>query len=145
MSTALTNVNIVRRGFGVHAVPYDVAWDEQRALHEQIVADQSPDTILLLEHPPVYTAGRRTPPEDRPIRRDATPRSFGALFYFCVGALAMKLISGALPPFFSSTFDLLVYAGIAISVAIAYRRFIRRTIEDRRRERLRQQERAGRS
>ena len=71
MSTALTNVKIVRRGFGLHAVPYDVAWDEQRALHEQIVADQSPDTILLLEHPPVYTAGRRTPPEDRPT--DGTP------------------------------------------------------------------------
>jgi lipoyl(octanoyl) transferase len=71
MSTALTSVEIIRRGFGADAVPYDVAWDEQRNLHERIVAGTADDTILLLEHPPVYTAGRRTPPEDRPT--DGTP------------------------------------------------------------------------
>ena len=62
---------VVRRGFGSDAVPYDVAWDEQRSLHEAVVAGKASDTVLLLEHPPVYTAGRRTPPEDRPT--DGTP------------------------------------------------------------------------
>ncbi len=57
----------------VHAglVPYDVAWAEQRRLHAARVADESPDTVLLLEHPPVYTAGKRTAPEERPT--DGTP------------------------------------------------------------------------
>ncbi len=64
--------------------------------------------------------------------------AFGGLFFFCIGALAMKLVAGALPPFFTSAFDLVIYAGIAISVAIAYRRFVRRTVEDRRRLRARQ-------
>ena len=70
-SSDVDTLNIVRRGFGAQAVPYDQAWDEQRALHERVVSGESPDTILLLEHPPVYTAGRRTPPEDRPT--DGTP------------------------------------------------------------------------
>jgi len=57
----------------VHAgvVPYDVAWAEQRRLHEARVAGEAPDTVLLLEHPPVYTAGRRTSPDERPS--DGTP------------------------------------------------------------------------
>lgn len=71
MSTALSSVEIIRRGFGEQAVPYEVAWDEQRDLHERIVSGMASDTILLLEHPAVYTAGRRTPPEDRPT--DGTP------------------------------------------------------------------------
>lgn len=81
-----------------------------------------------------------------PSPPEATAKaSFGAVFFFCLGALAMKLVAGALPPFFSSAFDLLVYAGIAISVAVAYRRFVRRSLETRRRERQRQQERAPRA
>jgi hypothetical protein len=56
----------------------------------------------------------------------------------------MKVVGGALPPFFSSAFDLLIYAGIAVSVAIAYRRFLRRAIEGRRRERARQQDQRAR-
>ena len=57
----------------VHAglVPYDEAWAEQRRLHAARVADEAPDTVLLLEHPPVYTAGKRTAPEERPS--DGTP------------------------------------------------------------------------
>ena len=38
----------------------------QRELHEARVADAAPDTVLLLQHPPVYTAGKRTEPEERP-------------------------------------------------------------------------------
>jgi len=52
-------------------MPYQAAWDEQRRLHALRVTDQSPDTVLLLEHDPVYTAGRRTEAWERPI--DGTP------------------------------------------------------------------------
>jgi lipoyl(octanoyl) transferase len=52
-------------------VDYQVAWDRQRAVHAQVVARAAPDTVLLLEHPPVYTAGRRTSPAERPF--DGTP------------------------------------------------------------------------
>ena len=47
-------------------VPYDDAWALQRAVHAQVAAG-APDVVLLLEHPPVYTAGRRTEPHERPI------------------------------------------------------------------------------
>jgi lipoyl(octanoyl) transferase len=52
-------------------VPYEEAWAEQRRLHAARVADEAPDTVLLLEHPPVYTAGKRTSPWERPV--DGTP------------------------------------------------------------------------
>ena len=52
-------------------VEYQRAWEEQRRLHEAVVAGQAPDTVLLLEHPSVYTAGKRTEPLDRPM--DGTP------------------------------------------------------------------------
>jgi lipoyl(octanoyl) transferase len=58
---------IVRAG----RVDYHTAWDWQRALHERRVAGVAPDVALLLEHDPVYTAGRRTDPMDRPF--DGTP------------------------------------------------------------------------
>ena len=52
-------------------VDYREAWEEQRRLHEAVVAGDRPDTVLLLEHPSVFTAGKRTEPADRPI--DGTP------------------------------------------------------------------------
>ena len=60
-----------RLGFGPDAVAYETAWDEQRRVLDGVVAGSLPDTVLLLEHPPTYTAGRRTRPEDRP--QDGTP------------------------------------------------------------------------
>ena len=57
-------------GFGTHAVDYQRAWDLQRRLHEQVVAGAE-GQVLLLEHPPVYTAGKRTEPHERPL--DGTP------------------------------------------------------------------------
>jgi len=51
-------------------VPYDEAWRLQQALHEQVVAGAE-DVTLLLEHPAVYTAGKRTDPWERPA--DGTP------------------------------------------------------------------------
>ena len=50
---------------------YEEAWDLQRRLHAERAADRIPDTVLLLEHPPVYTAGKRTQAWERPI--DGTP------------------------------------------------------------------------
>ena len=61
-----TTLQLVRRGFGADAVPYEQAWEEQREVHDAVADGLAPDTVLLLEHPPVYTAGRRTQPEDRP-------------------------------------------------------------------------------
>ncbi len=44
---------------------YQAAWELQREIAEARVAG-GPDTLLLLQHPPVYTAGRRTLPAERP-------------------------------------------------------------------------------
>ena len=52
-------------------VDYQLAWQEQRRLHAAVVAGTSPDTVLLLQHPSVYTAGKRTQPWERPA--DGTP------------------------------------------------------------------------
>ncbi|RSM58645.1 lipoate--protein ligase B [Actinoplanes sp. ATCC 53533] len=52
-------------------VDYREAWETQRQLHDAVVAGTQPDTILLLEHPSVFTAGKRTEPLDRPM--DGTP------------------------------------------------------------------------
>nr|WP_272922723.1 lipoyl(octanoyl) transferase LipB [Streptomyces sp. SID2999] len=64
-------MRFVHMGFGADAVDYQEAWDEQRRVHAARFADEVPDTVLLLEHPPVYTAGRRTDPSERPL--DGTP------------------------------------------------------------------------
>ncbi|HEY1368216.1 MAG TPA: lipoyl(octanoyl) transferase LipB, partial [Gaiellaceae bacterium] len=42
------------------AVPYREAWDLQRSLAGAVSQGAIPDTIVLLEHPPVITLGRRT-------------------------------------------------------------------------------------
>ncbi len=52
-------------------VDYVQAWDEQKRIHDAVVAGERPDTIMLLEHPSVFTAGKRTEPADRPF--DGTP------------------------------------------------------------------------
>jgi lipoyl(octanoyl) transferase len=66
-STSVGALRTVRAG----VLDYLAAWDEQRRLHEAVVAGTEPDTVLLLEHPSVYTAGKRTEPLDRPV--DGTP------------------------------------------------------------------------
>jgi lipoyl(octanoyl) transferase len=52
-------------GLGDNAVDYLTAWELQRRVHAEVVAG-APDTVLLLEHPPVFTAGKRTDPHERP-------------------------------------------------------------------------------
>jgi lipoyl(octanoyl) transferase len=63
----VTQLQVVRAG----TVPYEEAWARQRELHAARVDGTGPDTLLLLEHPSVYTAGRRTEPHERPF--DGTP------------------------------------------------------------------------
>jgi lipoyl(octanoyl) transferase len=60
--SATTPIDVRRLG----TVDYQDAWALQRELAESRVAG-GPDTLLLLEHPSVYTAGRRTLPEERPV------------------------------------------------------------------------------
>ncbi|MGY1761716.1 lipoyl(octanoyl) transferase LipB [Geodermatophilus sp. SYSU D00779] len=63
----MTELQVIRAG----TVPYEEAWERQRELHAARVAGEGPDTLLLLEHPSVYTAGKRTEPHERP--QDGTP------------------------------------------------------------------------
>jgi len=58
---------------GEDVVDYSEAWDLQRQVHERRVAGEIPDTCLLLEHRPVYTAGKRTSSLDRPIGDPGAP------------------------------------------------------------------------
>ncbi|MDF2260019.1 lipoyl(octanoyl) transferase LipB [Streptantibioticus ferralitis] len=67
----MSDLRFVHLGFGPDAVEYQEAWQEQRRVHTARFADELPDTCLLLEHPPVYTAGRRTAENERPL--DGTP------------------------------------------------------------------------
>jgi lipoyl(octanoyl) transferase len=60
-------------GIGSAALPYQQALDLQRELHALRVSDAIPDCCLLLEHLPVYTAGRRTEPADRPAGDPGAP------------------------------------------------------------------------
>ncbi|MGX9792257.1 lipoyl(octanoyl) transferase LipB [Mycobacterium sp. MMS18-G62] len=64
--SATSPVEVRRLG----TVDYQAAWKLQRELADARVAS-GPDTLLLLEHPSVYTAGRRTLPQERPV--DDTP------------------------------------------------------------------------
>ena len=67
MTSTTTGLTVIRAGM----MEYLEAWDEQRRIHEAVVTGEAPDTVLLLEHPSVYTAGKRTQPWDRPT--DGTP------------------------------------------------------------------------
>ena len=64
-------LEFTRVGLAPHYVDYSAGWDLQQQLHGQVLAGEAPDTVLLLEHTPVYTAGRRTEPHERPF--DGTP------------------------------------------------------------------------
>jgi lipoyl(octanoyl) transferase len=59
---ATTPVDVRRMG----TVDYLTALELQRGLAQERIAG-GPDTLLLLEHPAVYTAGRRTEPHERPV------------------------------------------------------------------------------
>jgi lipoyl(octanoyl) transferase len=50
----------------VGLIEYRAGLELQRKTHQEILEGHLPSTLLLLEHPSVYTAGRRTAPEERP-------------------------------------------------------------------------------
>lgn len=54
-------------GFAPDFVDFGQALEIQRRLHAGVVAGTEPDTVLLLEHAPVYTAGKRTQDHERPL------------------------------------------------------------------------------
>jgi len=63
----VTGPTFARLGFGADAVDYEATWRRQRELHAEVAAGTRADTVLLLEHTPVYTAGKRTLPDERPL------------------------------------------------------------------------------
>ncbi len=67
----MRSLHVVEYGLGERLVPYSEGLDEQRRLQTAVADGTEPDTLLLLEHEPVYTAGRRTETSERPI--DGTP------------------------------------------------------------------------
>ena len=56
---------------GTGLVDYREAWEAQRTLHDEVKSGEAGNTVLLLEHASVYTAGKRTEPQERPL--DGTP------------------------------------------------------------------------
>lgn len=67
-----TSIEFEYLGLGAGTLTdYHLAWQRQRELHAQVAAGARPDTVIYVEHPPVYTAGRRTEPHERPD--DGTP------------------------------------------------------------------------
>jgi lipoyl(octanoyl) transferase len=52
-------------------VDYQKAWESQKAIHQDVADGKRPNTLLLLEHPSVFTAGRRTEESEKPS--DGTP------------------------------------------------------------------------
>ena len=70
MSSTLITQKILRvEELGV--VDYLRAWELQKEIQEKVINDTEPNTLLILQHPSVYTAGRRTEITDRPL--DSTP------------------------------------------------------------------------
>ena len=64
-------MRFVHLGFAPDLVDYEQGWQTQREVHAQVVSGERGDTVLLLEHQAVYTAGKRTEPHERPV--DGTP------------------------------------------------------------------------
>ena len=48
-------------------IDYEEALEMQRAIHSEVASGSRPNTLILLEHPAVYTAGKRTLDEERPV------------------------------------------------------------------------------
>ena len=63
MSLTTSPVALKRLGL----IDYESAWELQREIHNEVADGKRPNTLLLLEHPPVFTAGRRTLDNERPV------------------------------------------------------------------------------
>jgi lipoyl(octanoyl) transferase len=64
-------LEFVDLGLGSDHLDYQATWDLQRTIHAEVSGGTRTDTVLLLEHSSVYTAGKRTEPHERPL--DGTP------------------------------------------------------------------------
>lgn len=64
-------LEIITAGLAPAFVPYHDGWALQREVHSGVVSGERHDTLILLEHEAVYTAGKRTEPHERPT--DGTP------------------------------------------------------------------------
>jgi lipoyl(octanoyl) transferase len=64
-------LEFVDLGLGSEHRDYQATWDLQRAIHAEVAGGTRTNTVLLLEHSSVYTAGKRTEPHERPL--DGTP------------------------------------------------------------------------
>ncbi|MDQ0648136.1 lipoyl(octanoyl) transferase [Microbacterium natoriense] len=64
-------LDILTPGLAPEYVPYLDGWELQRRVHADVVTGTRPDTLILLEHEAVYTAGKRTEDHERP--QDGTP------------------------------------------------------------------------
>jgi lipoyl(octanoyl) transferase len=70
VSSTIVTQNLLRvEELGV--IDYLSAWQIQKEIQEKVINNINPNTLLLLQHPSVYTAGRRTEITDRPL--DNTP------------------------------------------------------------------------
>jgi lipoyl(octanoyl) transferase len=70
VSSTIVTQNLLRvEELGV--IDYISAWKIQKEIQEKVIGNIEPNTLLLLQHPSVYTAGRRTEITDRPL--DNTP------------------------------------------------------------------------
>jgi lipoyl(octanoyl) transferase len=63
----VTDAHVLQLG----TVPYLEAWELQRAVAADVADGTRPDTILLLEHPPTITTGRRTEESELHVPVDA--------------------------------------------------------------------------
>jgi lipoyl(octanoyl) transferase len=63
----VANLQIIKKGL----VPYEEAWEYQRQTHAMRLGGEIPDTLILLEHPPVYTFGKNSDQANLIDARDA--------------------------------------------------------------------------
>ena len=64
-SSTLISPSVTLESYGL--VPYEEALADQRKIHAEVALELRPNTLMLVEHPSVYTAGRRTTLDERPI------------------------------------------------------------------------------
>ncbi len=63
----MANLHVIKKGL----VPYEEAWEYQRQTHAMRLTGEIPDTLILLEHPPVYTFGKNADQSNLIDARDA--------------------------------------------------------------------------
>ena len=67
MAIKVAEISVMHLGL----MDYQECWQLQREIHDSVVTGKRPNTLILVEHPSVFTAGRRTQISERP--QDGTP------------------------------------------------------------------------